>query len=211
MDGSGKTNHSYQIINHLRLNGTKCKYVWFGTAYFLSYPFMIICRMLGLTKTYHLANGQTTSEHQYYRNKLVSSIWPWVQLFDLLLLVNLRVKLFLLSGNYVVCDRFIPDILVELITDLSEDCLYKKKIGQLAIKMIPKHSLIILLDVSEKTAWQRKNDIPEMNSLFRRKKAYDLVSNYMKIPAVSAEESVAIVQKQLETMVDNWQNQYLGN
>jgi thymidylate kinase len=206
MDGSGKTTHAYRLIAHLQESGVKCKYVWFGTAYFLSYPFMIICHVLGLTKTHALANGQTASEHQYYKNKLVSKVWPWIQFIDLSLLLNLRVTLPLRRGYTVVCDRFVPDIMVELMTDLNDSKLYKKLTGRLILRLIPQHSLLILLNVNESVAWQRKDDIPELKYLILRKKAYKVISDYLKTSIVNAEGPITSVQERLIPIVDNWKN-----
>jgi thymidylate kinase len=202
MDGSGKTTHSRRMMTHLEESGVRCRYVWFGTAYFLSYPFMVICRWLSLTKTHYLGNGLAVSEHQYYKNQSISSIWPWIQFLDAMVLVNLRVKPLLWRGFTVVCDRFIPDILVELMADVNDERLCEKLVGRLMLKLMPRSSLVILLHVDEKTAWQRKNDVPELRYLSRRKDEYYLISHNLKIPMVNAEGSIASVQRRVISLVD---------
>lgn len=202
MDGTGKTTHSRGLIDHLRMSGIKCRYVWFGNAYFFSYPFMIICRILGLTNIYHVANGLSVSEHQYYKNKTISQMWPWVQFLDAVIFVNLRVKLLLLRGFTIVCDRFIPDILVELMIDVNNDKLYEELVGRLMLRLMPRSSLVIMLCVDEKTSWQRKDDVPELRYLSRRKKKYQLIGHSMRIPIVSAEGPIASVQGRLVYSVD---------
>lgn len=202
MDGSGKTTHSRRIIDHLQESGIKCHYVWFGNAYFFSYPFMMICRMLGLTTTHHLANGLAVSEHEYYKNKSVSLTWPWVQFLDAAIFVNLRVRLPLWRGLTVVCDRFIPDILVELMTDINDDRLYEKIVGRLMLMLMPRSLIVVLMDVDEKTAWRRKNDVPELKFLSSRRRRYCMISHDLKIPRVNAEEPFVTVQKHLLSLID---------
>jgi len=202
MDGSGKTTHSRLMSAHLEESGEKCRYIWFGNAYFLSYPFMIICRMLGLTKTYHLANGLAVSEHQYYKNRSISSMWPWIQFLDTIILANLRIRLPLWRKFVVVCDRFIPDIIVELMSDVDDDRLYKRLVGRLMLRIMPRYSLVISLRVTEKTAWQRKNDVPGLEYLIRRKNKYHLISHGLGIPTVNAEGSIVSVQQRLMALAD---------
>ncbi len=202
MDGSGKTTHALKIISHIQKSGTKCKYVWFGAPYILSYPFMILCRILGLTKMYYLANNLTCSEHQYYRNKPVSVLWPWIQFVDVAFLANIRVRLALWRGFTVICDRFIPDTLVELMTDTRNQTLYRETVGRLMLELMPKPLLMFNLNIDEKTAWQRKNDVPEMNYLILRRKAYFVLCNALKIPLVDARKPAAVAQKNLIIQID---------
>lgn len=197
MDGTGKTAHALQTISYLQKAGHKCKYVWFGTPYFFSLPFMVICRLLGYTRTRRAANGAVISEHQYYRNKLISKLWSWVQFFDVFVWVNVRVRLPLLFGFRVVCDRFVPDTLVELMVDTQNMRLAETLVGRLMIKLIPKSSKLVLLDVKEKTAWRRKKDVPVFEYLTRRRRGYHIISNDLQIPMVNAESSFGVVQRAL--------------
>jgi thymidylate kinase len=203
MDGTGKTTHSRALIDRLHKLGIKCKYVWFGKASFFSYPFMMVCRMLSLTTTHHIENGITVSEHKYYRNRLISRVWPWVQFLDVLVSVKrARIKLLLWRGFTVVCDRSIPDMLVELMVDVNDNDLHKKLVGQLMLRLMPRPLILISLDVNERTAWRRKDDVPEIECLSRRRNVYRLISRDLGIPTVDAEESIVSVQRRVITLVD---------
>ncbi len=197
MDGTGKTTHSFGLIDHLEDSGVKCRYVWFGQAYFFSYPFMMVCRLLGLTTTHQVANGLVFSEHKYYRNKAISRVWPWIQFLDVAIFVNLRVRLVLWRGFTVVCDRFIPDILVESMTDVNDEDLYKRLIGRLMLRLMPRSLLLVSLDANEKTAWRRKDDVTGFRHLRRRRHKYHLISCDMEIPILSTDEPFISVQQHL--------------
>jgi hypothetical protein len=158
--------------------------------------------MLGFTKIHHLPNGRTVSEHQYYRSRGISSIWPWVQFFDAFVLVNLRVKVPLWRGFTVVCDRFVPDILVDLMTDIADDRLYEKLVGRLILGLAPRNSLFVSLRVSERTAWSRKDDIPELEYLNRRKRVYNLLTNHLRTLEISTEGPIVSVQQRLTFLIN---------
>ncbi len=197
MDGSGKTTHAFQIISRLQKSGEKCRYAWFGTPFFFSYPFMILCRVLDLTKTYYLANGFTCSVHEYYKNKPAAYIWPWIRFIDLFFSVGLRVYVPMKAGFTVVCDRFVPDNLVELMVDVADDRLYKKFVGRLFLHLIPNSSKLLLLDVNESLAFRRKQDLPNIDYLVQRKHKYYLVADELQIPIISAEQSFCTVSGEI--------------
>jgi thymidylate kinase len=197
IDGSGKTTHARKIISHLQQSGDKCRYVWFGTPYFLSYPFVVICRVLGLTEIHRLPNKVICSEHQYYRNKPVALIWPWVQFLDLAFFVFLRVYGPLKIGFTVVCDRFTHDSLVELMVDVRDEKLDEKLVGQLMLKLKPESSKVFLLDVNESFAFRRKLDLPNLNYLVQRKRKYYSIANHLHIPIIDAERPLLVVHKEI--------------
>lgn len=197
IDGSGKTIHARKIISHLQKSGEKCRYVWFGTPYFFSYPFMVICRMLGLTETHRLPNEVTCSEHQYHRNGPIALIWPWVQFLDLAIFVTLRVYIWLWQGFTVVCDRFIYDALVELMADTGDERLHEKLVGRLILKLKPKLNMVFLLDVDETVAFRRKLDLPNLSYLVRRRRNYYLIANHLHIPIINAERPFYLVHKEI--------------
>lgn len=202
MDGIGKTTHSFGLINHLNRSGINCKYVWFGNAYFFSYPFMIFCRLVGLTKIRQMTNGLVFSQHEYYRNKAVSRVWTWIQFLDAAILVNLRIRRLLFRDLTIVCDRFIPDIMVELMNDVNDDHLHKKLVGRLMFRLMPPSMLLICLDGDEKAAWRRKNDVPGLEYLTTRRKKYRLISRYLGMALVNAERPYALVRKHIAAIAD---------
>jgi thymidylate kinase len=165
---------------------------------------MVVCRILGLTKTHRLPNDVTCSEHQYYKNKPIALIWPWIQFLDVAIFVVLWVYVPLMVGFTVVCDRFVPDILVELMIDVKDDKLHEKLVGRLILRMKPQSAIVFLLDVNEAIASRRKLDIPNLRYLTCRRNNYRKISHYLGIPSVDAEQPFIRVHqhiiKQIETL-----------
>ena len=197
IDGSGKTAHARRILFDIQKSGRKCKYVWSGSPYFFSYLFMALCRFLGLTKVHCLPETTNCSEHEYYKNKPIALVWPWIRFLDLIPFFVLRIYIPLLRGFIIVCDRFVEDALVDIMTDVNDDRTHRKLVGRLTLRLAPKSTLVILLDVEEATAFKRKNDIPSLRFLARRRSNYLILSRDLSIPVIEAERPFALVQERL--------------
>jgi thymidylate kinase len=199
LDGTGKTSHAFQLIEAFKKQGKKCKYVWFGTPYLLSFPFMVFFRKLGYTKVIKVKNNTLYSEHQYYRSKPISFIWPWLQFIDLSIFVLLNVWLPIKFGYTVICDRFINDNLVSTMVDVDDELLWQKLSGRVTLNLKPKNTFGFLLDIEETVAFQRKDDIPDISYLKVRRQKYLALANQSKFKIVNASLSFNAVQKDLNS------------
>jgi len=176
IDGSGKTTQAMKTLSYMRNRKNKCSYVWFGEPYLFSYPFMVACRILGFTRSISLQNGSDFIEHQYYRNKVIAFLWPWVQLIDLIILVSLRVVLPVSFGFTVVCDRFVHDALVGVMADTKDGNLPKRLVGRLILRIVPRGSAVFLLDTDVRVAYRRRLDVPNLAYLIVRRKYYRFIA-----------------------------------
>jgi thymidylate kinase len=196
-DGTGKTAHATQIIKELQTRGAKCRYEWFGQPYLLSYPFMFLCNKLGYTKNHKLPNHIVCQEHQYWRSSALAFVWPWIQLLDLAVLVLLRVYLPVWRGSMVVCDRFVYDTLVEVMTDTNDPKLPEKAAGKMMLSLRPAAAVVVRLNVSAQTAFSRKNDVPDERFLRVRRDNYERLSSQLHLKTVNAEEPFQTVHRSL--------------
>ena len=195
IDGAGKTTHALKLLSSLR-KSTRCKYAWLRSAYFFSFPFMFVCRMLGFVRLHNLSNKNKRVEHQYYRNKPIALLWPWVQLMDILVLITFRVYV-LNCLSFVICDRYIHDILVDVMVDIDDEQLYKKLIGRLMLNLMPRSATVVMLDVDETTALKRKDDIPNLEYVSARRKLYHTIATYLKIPVVDGRQKFSSVNENI--------------
>lgn len=197
IDGAGKTSHARRFVAE-SLPSAKSRYLWLReTNSFFSIPFMALCRVLGLTEVHHLRNGVTWTEHRYYRNKAVATIWPWIQLVDAVILLAFMVYIPIMRGSVLVCDRFLHDLLVDLMADTDSDDLHERMVGRLMLRLVPQGSLVFMLDVDEPTILMRKSDIPSMQYLRRRRQLYRLIASYLDLPSVDCSQPVDVVHTAL--------------
>jgi len=138
-------------------------------------------------------------EHQYYRNKAVATIWPWIQLVDAIIFVAFMIYMPLRRGFLLVCDRFVHDVLVDLMADTESSDLHEKTVGRLILRLVPQSSLVFLLDVDETIVLMRKNDIPSLEYLRKRRRLYRLIASHLNLPIIDCSQPLDIVHAALIT------------
>lgn len=201
-DGTGKTAHAKKLVTDLQHKGKKCSYTWFGQPYVLAYPFMYLCNRLGYTKNHHLPHNGVCQEHQYFRNRAIAFVWPWLQLFDLAVLVFSRVRVPVWRGVTVVCDRFVYDTLAELMADNQDPKLHKRIVGKAILGLKPRSAVVVRLNVFSQTAFERRNDVPDERFLKIRRNNYETLSRDLKLQTVNAERPFEQVHQDITNLLD---------
>jgi len=175
IDGSGKTTLAKSLTDQLNRGGFECKYVYNRLVPFLLKPFIVIGHKLYL-RGKNISNNYdeySTTKRKAIRANPLSFIYEWLLLLDYSIQVMLKVKIPLMLGKNIVCDRYIYDTLA---TDLAVDFGYSdQKIERTLnrfLLLFPKPQLIFLVDVPEEIAYQRKDDIPSIHYLRDRRKVY---------------------------------------
>jgi len=74
--------------------------------------------------------------------------------------------------------------------------LSKRLAGRLLLSLIPKDSKLMVIDVSESIAYNRKHDIPSINYLKEWRKLYLTLAKTLKIP-VDGEGKASKVYKDI--------------
>ena len=195
VDGSGKTAHARALQSELRNSGVRCKYIWFGSAYFFSLIFMMICRVLGFVKLYKLPNGHMYSAHLYSKKPL-SLLWPLVQFFDVIVLVLVKVKRSAIFNDLIIADRFVYDLMIDVMNDVGNPFFFETFVGKLIRKLIPSDALFFVLDVDEQTALGRKTDIPNWDYLKIRRKQYLSLAGF-DVPVIDSSGSFEVTHRLL--------------
>jgi dTMP kinase len=173
IDGSGKTTQAKMLEKYLMGRGFRVKRVWFRWFALISYPFLALCRLLGYTRWKTINRGNVKyAEHRFYLNKAIAKIWPWLFTVDILIYYLFKIKSKMILKSVVLCDRFIPDMLVDLMCETKDYLLYRRLVGRVLLSLIPKKSKLVIIDVSENMAYHRKHDIPNINYLKERRKMY---------------------------------------
>ena len=176
IDGAGKTTLSEGLVELLNKNGVKCKYVYARLTPFIVKSFMLMGGSIFLhgkdiSKNY--SEYSNTKKKALIKHSLLSRVYQQILLFDYVIQIFFKVKLPLMFGKNIVCDRYIYDT---VITDLSVDMSYSKErvINMLnnLFRFFPEPDITFLIDVPEEIAYKRKNDTPSIRYLEERRKMY---------------------------------------
>jgi len=92
--------------------------------------------------------------------------------------------------SVILCDRFIPDMLVDLMCETKDYLLHKRLVGRVLLSLIPRSSKLVIIDVTENTAFSRKHDITKHRLSRGEAKALLNISQTLDIPIISGEREV---------------------
>lgn len=165
LDGSGKTTHAKCLMNYLNQNGYPCIYVWGALRPIFSYFLFALARLVGFWKV---------KKKNAYNNPLENAPASIARVLAILLrllyfidfqiktLFNIRLPLML--GKNVVCDRYFYDLLMEL----ERSNLLSKKFSILISNTLPHPTVTFLLDAPERLIMERRGFSYEESKSKRR-------------------------------------------
>ena len=183
VDGTGKTTQAMELVKYFRARGKKCTYVWLRFPHLFSIPILAYARLTGLTR-YVEIEGQRYGSWEFYRSKWVSAVFPWLLLLDTFVFAIVRIYIPLLLGYIVICDRFVYDILVDLMVALRQDGYHSTRVGRLFFTLLPRGTKAILLDLDVACIRQRRDDLKGDSTLRLRRKLYLRLAKDRDIPVV---------------------------
>jgi thymidylate kinase len=203
IDGSGKTAHACKLAYELRSCGKSVKYLWLRGRgrVFLSLPLLILCRLLGITKVHKLRDDVRVSEYPFHMYKPIRLLWPWLQLIDSFLYSMVVHNFLSRSCDLIIMDRSPIDTLVDIIADTQAPAS-NSLLQRLFLALIPKTSLVVILDVRVEVAMGRKKDIPNIRYLKPRKRAYENLAKEYGWYILSTETDFNTVHNILLKLVD---------
>jgi len=181
VDGSGKTTHARLAKKHLEENGFSVKYTWGAFRPFLSCYFFGLTRLLGYwerTKKDAYTDPLESAPGPLIRK--LGKIWRLSVFVDYQLKVLVQIRLPLLLGKDVVCDRYFYDILMEL--KLSN--VLSERFALWLPKSLPQPMVTFLLDVPEVSASIRRNFPKEFFS--GRRKAFQELADSFKFVVIDS-------------------------
>ncbi|HII94943.1 MAG TPA: adenylyl-sulfate kinase [Candidatus Methanofastidiosum sp.] len=184
IDGSGKTTLAKRLTESLIEKDTHVVYVYGRLKLFLTKPLTFIGNKMFL-KNYSITENYVEYSGKkkilFSKHKFILKTYLYVLLFDYLLQLMIKIRIPLLLGKVVICDRYIYDT---IITDIAVDMNFsKEEIISLLDKcflLIPNPDMTFLVDVCEKVAYSRKNDVPDERYLKDRRSIYLQVARHYK-------------------------------
>jgi dTMP kinase len=205
MDGTGKTTLSKELVELLNKKGLNYKYVYGRLNPLLLKPLILIGDLIFLRKRDIFKNY---SEYTNVKRKAIkkhsflSKIYQRILLFDYILQISFKVKLPLVFGKNIVCDRYIYDT---VITDLFVDMSYSKdrvmRLLNILLRFFPVPNMSFLIDVPEEIAYNRKDDTPSIEYLKERREMYLEVGKEYRMMILDGSKKLGELQCEIERRV----------
>lgn len=181
IDGVGKTTHVNLILEYLREKGIKCQYKWLRFHHFFSLPLLAFCRIVGYTRLSTLGDSHKCSYHEFYKSKYISVLYPWILFFDTAIFTIINVYIPMFFGTSIVCDRFVYDTLIDVAVATNDHEIYKKTIGKLFVKLIPRNSHFVMLVLDKSLIFSRRPELKEDLTFDERYTLYEDLSSEFNI------------------------------
>jgi dTMP kinase len=173
IDGSGKSSYAQALKRAFEGCGLRTKYIWTRVGSLEGFQSL---RKLRKVKSSSSIITNNPVEYFYEMKRYFSKswrriLWHIINILDFCLFYNLKVIFALLRRRVVICDRYIPDIFVDLYTypdNNSESIFWLKFLS----KCLPNPDISILLDVSPEVALQRSKGKDCLKFLQRQAELY---------------------------------------
>jgi thymidylate kinase len=148
IDGSGKSSNTVALCKSLRAMGFSVTRAWTGHKPIFSYPFFAVVRLLGYTHRIRF-RGIVFFRREIRQNNALATLWPFFVALDFVLKGIVSVIIPLRRGRIVVSDRYVYDVVAELIQEAQ--------IGDrnILLNFLRRPDIAFLMDVSPELAWER--------------------------------------------------------
>jgi len=194
VDGSGKTTHAKSLVKFLSNKGFRCSYVWGASRPVLAYAFFGVTRMLGYwIKTKRNAYTDPLELAPRKVANRLGSVWQGLLFMDFQLKTLFKIRLPLVLGRTVVCDRYFYDMLMELqLSGLSSD-----KYAKLLSETLPQPLVTFMPDASENVTAQRRGLSPE--ELRAKRRAFLRIAERFDCIAIDSSKDFVTNQDRIRT------------
>lgn len=206
IDGSGKSTQAQALDEALTISDATHKVIWSRPG---CSPFYR--RLSGLTG--RMADGTAGNEPRTEARpapggRLGRIAWTALNVLDLAWLYNWEVRRRTLVGNIVVCDRYIADAEVEILSRLREDDRLARRLTGLLAVLAPKPDAGFLLDTPPDTAADRSADPESADALAKQRALYRSLAERRRLRVLAGN---ADAEKTAETIVNSVIEEYMAD
>ena len=199
VDGSGKTTVIEGVRKQLEADGKKVGYIW------MRYNFKLIRLMHAIAKVTGLAYKQKTEmgemwPHRFYNNKLFcwfyircSYIDNWLARKKPIVLAKAQ-KL-----DYVICDRWVNDIIIDLGSETHKTDILSSKWYHRFQTLLPKESYQFVVIRNRKDVLDCRVE-NTFNEAFGYR--YDLFQQIVNMPEVNLVDNTGTVESSIQQVLD---------
>ena len=206
IDGAGKTTLAKHLTQTLNQKGIKFHYVYGRYRPIIAAPFLALGRSMLLhdKDVFKDYKKYTQSRGKLFRRRLPRVLFQNLLLFDQFIQIMVKIKISLMLGRNIVCDRYVYDtIITDIMPVVDLHCPPEKILAVIKsyISFLPKPDLVFLIDVPEEIAYQRKNDVPSIEYLRERRQVYLDVGRKLGMTVLDGTKPLEQLKSEIETCI----------
>jgi len=159
VDGSGKSTYVQMLIKEFEQRGLKARRVWLRFNYFFTKLVLLYCRLIGLTRR-PVRGGRNISVHDFYKSPFIGKLIQYLHFIDTCLHYFFRVVIPLkFTKTYILCDRFVYDILADFMIENRDMSIPKKRISKLLLRLLSADAPVLYFKVDKEEIIRRKPEV----------------------------------------------------
>lgn len=194
IDGSGKTTQAERVVAARNRPGDPWTYRWVRWEPAVTGPLMVLARRIlrkgkGSDRPADDAGHQefVAAKRTFFRRRWLRSLWTTVVLLEYLPQMAWRLLPSLWSGRTVVCDRYLPDVWVDLALNFHEGAEGVRRLARHPLcRLFPTPEHMFLLEIPAATGWERKQDGTPLAYLEEREVLYRDLAEFLPSTVIDA-------------------------
>lgn len=195
IDGSGKTTLAKELVKASEAQGIRYRYVWGNAQPIFLRPLRALAHLTILRKAdmkKDNSNYERAKEEASTKFGFVSRIYSLVLILDYFIWLFIKVRLPLIMGKKIICDRYVFDVAVNL--HFLNKSLYpdSKQLVHFFLRYFPSPDLLFFIDISPEVAFLRKADIPSVSFLQRRQAVYRQLGQEYKAIVLNGADPIPV-------------------
>jgi thymidylate kinase len=195
-DGTGKSTQAKLLEEKLQTQGVKPVHLWLRFPFLFSLPLLIYARWKKLS-WYEEHNGVKHGYWEFQHSWVMRNIFPWLFLLDAFIASIWKVYLPILLGKTIVCERYTIDMLADIEIGLNDSSFHKRLPGTLFLNLLPKESRIVILDLDEETARNRRADLFSDTLLGKRLSTFRRLACDLVLQTEDSQNSIDLVHNRI--------------
>ena len=179
IDGAGKTTLAVNLAKELSKIDNSIEYRYCQYFAKLLYPIKKLAKFTVMRKTDEFKNYDnynSTKKNTSSKYPVLANAYAFLWLIDYMAQSFVKVLVPIMIGKKLIIDRYIFDIAVNLSLTTNNELSYAEKAIRFFTTFMPKPDLVIFIDISEDVAFERKDDIQDVEYLSERRVRYQSLS-----------------------------------
>jgi thymidylate kinase len=171
IDGGGKTTLAEGLVDAVTRSGIRTSYVWGGFKRFvLLRPVVALAQAVIPYQDKRVKCSPTKGSE--IQNPVLATVYHYLVLIDYVLQATIKIRLPLLRGDTIICDRYVYDVIASIGVILDYPAGRTLALLDSCLALLPKPHLAFVVDLPEALAYQRKEDIISIDFLSVRRQLY---------------------------------------